>query len=187
MSLRKNQWQAMGEAIVDYLDNDYPLAVKRQEISAHYQKELTVFRQLLTERIKKPSCVSGEYASPRRYYWPRSLETPLKSPCNNCQPTSCARRRRMAIGTWIPTSCWSSLGRMVRSGKLPVDATSDSGRISLSYSRAEIADTLYDDLADFSGELGQSDYRLVACHQPTAADLQRYPELRNEGAYLLFP
>jgi hypothetical protein len=41
------------------------------------------------------------------------------------------------------------VGSMVRAGQLPVDTGGDSGRISLSYSRADIADFLYDDLVDF--------------------------------------
>jgi hypothetical protein len=56
MSLRKNQWQAIGEAIADYLDNDYPLAVKRQEISAHYQKR--TYRFSPTPQSRRVSLVS---------------------------------------------------------------------------------------------------------------------------------
>jgi hypothetical protein len=79
------------------------------------------------------------------------------------------------------------VGRMVRSGKLPIDTGGDSGRISLSYSRAEIADTLYDDLADFAEHLSNTDYRLVSFRRPTAADIRQHPELETEGGFLLFP
>jgi hypothetical protein len=52
MSLRAQQWQATGDTIVDALQAKYPrLVVKRQEIGAHFTKELTVFRAFLTKRI----------------------------------------------------------------------------------------------------------------------------------------
>jgi hypothetical protein len=52
MALRSQQWQATGDAIVDNLQRKYPkLVVKRQEIGAHYKKELTSFREFLTKRI----------------------------------------------------------------------------------------------------------------------------------------
>lgn len=52
MSLRPQQWQATGDIIVDALQGKYPkLVVKRQEIGAHFKKELTVFRAFLTKRI----------------------------------------------------------------------------------------------------------------------------------------
>ena len=52
MALRVQQWQATGDAIVDDLQGKYPkLVVKRQEIGAHYKKELTAFREFLTKRI----------------------------------------------------------------------------------------------------------------------------------------
>jgi hypothetical protein len=54
MALRAQQWQATGGAIVDALRGIYPnLVVKRQEVGAHFKKELTVFRKFLTDRLKK--------------------------------------------------------------------------------------------------------------------------------------
>jgi hypothetical protein len=79
------------------------------------------------------------------------------------------------------------VGRMVRSGKLPIDTGDDSGQISLTFSRAEIARTLWDDLADFNEHLTNTDYRLVAYRRPSAADIRQYPELESDGGYLLFP
>jgi hypothetical protein len=56
MSLIDRQWQATGDTIVADLQGKYPgLVVKRQEIKAHYTKQLTVFRVFLTTRIKKPA------------------------------------------------------------------------------------------------------------------------------------
>jgi hypothetical protein len=54
MNLDPGQWRATGSAIVDDLQSTYPrLVVKRQEVNAHYAKQLTVFRGFLTERIKQ--------------------------------------------------------------------------------------------------------------------------------------
>ena len=79
------------------------------------------------------------------------------------------------------------IGRMVRSGTVPIDTGDDSGQISLTYSRAEVANTLWDDLADFHEHLSTSDYRLISYRRPSAADKQRHPELDVDGGYLLFP
>jgi hypothetical protein len=52
MKLESGQWRATGGAIVDNLQEKYPrLVVKRQEITAHYTKQLTAFREFLTRRI----------------------------------------------------------------------------------------------------------------------------------------
>jgi len=54
LKLDLQQWRATGSAIVDDLQSTYPrLVVKRQEVAAHYAKQLTVFREFLTERVKK--------------------------------------------------------------------------------------------------------------------------------------
>ena len=79
------------------------------------------------------------------------------------------------------------IGRMVRSGKVPIDTGDDSGQISLTYSRAEVARALWDDLADFSEHLTNTDYQLIAYRRPSAADVQSHPELGVDGGYLLFP
>jgi hypothetical protein len=79
------------------------------------------------------------------------------------------------------------VGRMVRAGKVPIDTGDDSGRVSLSFSRAEIADVLSDDLADFYGHLTNTDYRLVSYRHPTAAEIRQHPELGRRGGFLLFP
>jgi len=79
------------------------------------------------------------------------------------------------------------VGRMVRAGEVPIDTGDDSGRVSLSFSRAEIADTLSDDLTDFYEHLTNTDYRLVSYRSPTAADVGQHPELRTVGGFLLFP
>ncbi|MGA9604173.1 MAG: hypothetical protein WBQ82_08660 [Methyloceanibacter sp.] len=79
------------------------------------------------------------------------------------------------------------IGRMVRSGEVPIDAGDDSGKISLTYSRTGIAHALWDDLADFNEHLTNTDYHIVAHHRPSAGDVRKYPELETEGGYLLFP
>ena len=54
MNLEPGQWRATGSTIVADLQSKYPrLVVKRQEIEAHYSKQLTVFRGFLTGRITK--------------------------------------------------------------------------------------------------------------------------------------
>jgi hypothetical protein len=79
------------------------------------------------------------------------------------------------------------VGRMVRAGQLPVDTGGDSRRISLSYSRADIADFLYDDLVNFHTHLTDTDYRLVSYRSPSAVEIRQHPELGKRAGYLLFP
>jgi hypothetical protein len=105
-------------------------------------------------------------------------------------PTDKLCAKNKADGRWYldNTKLWAELiGRMVRSGVLPIDFGGDSGRVSLTYSRAEVAHALQDDLADFQEHLHSTNYRLVAFRQPSSADVDRYPELKIDGGYLLFP
>jgi hypothetical protein len=76
---------------------------------------------------------------------------------------------------------------MIKAGTVPVQTTSDTGQISVSYSRKQLASEFQDDLWTFNQQLDQTAYHKVFVRPLTPADLSKYPELEYQGAYLLFP